>query len=76
MTMEFTKLFLLVKQKEKTNQKKMHQLTVENRHLTEPLAQKEKQRAELQEALKTAPKDRLALKNLRGPRKGYYHFCD
>merc|ERR1719191_600624 len=51
--------------KEKANQKKMHQLTIENKNLTEPLAQKEKARAELQENLKYCAKDKMALKNLR-----------
>merc|ERR1719265_2693371 len=51
--------------KEKANQKKMHQLTIDNKNLTEPLAQKEKARAELQEQLKYAAKDKMALKNLR-----------
>merc|ERR1711977_537925 len=51
--------------KEKANQKKMHQLTIENRQLTEPLAQKEKLRAELQEQLKSYQKDKMALRNLR-----------
>lgn len=51
--------------KEKQNQKKMHQLTLENKQLTEPLAQKERQRAELEEALKASDKDKLALVNLR-----------
>merc|ERR1719472_610266 len=54
--------------KEKANQKKMHQLTIENRQLTEPLAQKEKLRAELQEQLKYCAKDKMALKNLRARR--------
>merc|ERR1711904_248724 len=51
--------------KEKANQKKMHQLTIDNKNLTEPLAQEEKARAELQEQLKYAAKDKMALKNLR-----------
>jgi len=51
--------------KEKANQKKMHQLTIDNKNLTEPLAQKEKARAELQEQLKYCAKDKMALKNLR-----------
>merc|ERR1712185_687314 len=38
--------------REKANQKKMNQLTIDNKQLTEPLAQKEKARAELQESLK------------------------
>merc|ERR1712193_416089 len=51
--------------KEKANQKKMNQLTIDNKQLTEPLAQKEKARAELQEQLKSYAKDKMALKNLR-----------
>merc|ERR1719498_2287291 len=43
----------------------MHQLTIENRQLTEPLAQKEKLRAELQEQLKSYQKDKMALRNLK-----------
>merc|ERR1719409_2035956 len=51
--------------KEKANQKKMHQLTIDNKQLTEPLAQKEKLRAELQEQLKSYQKDKMALRNLK-----------
>merc|ERR1712224_644732 len=54
--------------KEKANQKKMHQLTIDNKNLTEPLAQKEKARAELQEQLKYCAKDKMALKTLRARR--------
>merc|ERR1719235_2023582 len=54
--------------REKANQKKMNQLTVDNKQLTEPLAQKEKVRAELQEQLKSYAKDKMALKNLAARR--------
>merc|ERR1719213_29451 len=57
-----------MRQREKANQKKMHQLTIENKQLTEPLAQKEKVRAELQEQLKSYAKDKMALKNLAARR--------
>lgn len=54
--------------REKANQKKMNQLTIDNKQLTEPLAQKEKVRAELQEQLKSYAKDKMALKNLAARR--------
>jgi hypothetical protein len=50
--------------REKANQKKMHQLTIENRQLTEPLSQKEELRAKLLEQLKTYQNDKMVLKNL------------
>merc|ERR1712196_156037 len=54
-----------MKQREKQNQRKMHELTVENKRLTEPLAQKEELRAKLQDDLKSYNKDKMALRNLK-----------
>jgi hypothetical protein len=54
-----------MRQREKQNQRKMHELTVENKRLTEPLAQKEELRAKLQDDLKSYNKDKMALRNLK-----------
>eukprot|EP00397_Hematodinium_sp_SG-2012_P022423 GEMP01023231.1.p1 GENE.GEMP01023231.1~~GEMP01023231.1.p1 ORF type:complete len:478 (+),score=119.51 GEMP01023231.1:106-1539(+) len=54
-----------MRQKEKQNQKKMQQLTIENKNLTEPLAQKERIRRELEDQLKSYNKDKMALRNLK-----------
>merc|ERR1719327_2190511 len=54
--------------REKANRKKMHQLTIENKQLTEPLKKKEQKREELQEQLKSFNKDKMALKNLSAHR--------
>jgi len=51
--------------KEKQNQKKMQQLTIENKNLTEPLAQKERIRRDLEDQLKCYNKDKMALRNLK-----------
>merc|ERR1719487_2121512 len=57
-----------MRDREKANQKKMHQLTLENKQLTEPLKKKEQKREELQEQLKSFNKDKMALKNLSAHR--------
>merc|ERR1719310_2009835 len=49
-----------MRDREKANQKRMQQLTHENKQLTEPLKLKEKQREELQEQLKSYVKDKMA----------------
>lgn len=54
-----------MRSKEKQNQKKMQQLTIENRNLTEPLAQKERIRRDLEDQLKSYNKDKMALRNLK-----------
>merc|ERR1719335_1115437 len=54
-----------MRQKEKQNQKKMHQLTVENKNLSQPLAEQEELRAKLTEDLKMYNKDKMALRNLK-----------
>jgi len=54
-----------MRQKEKLNQKNMQQLTIENKNLTEPLAQKERMRRELEDQLKCHNKDKMALRNLK-----------
>jgi len=54
-----------MRQKEKANQKKMHQLTLENKNLSQPLAQKEELRAKLTEDIKSYNKDKMALRNLK-----------
>ncbi len=53
-----------MKLREKTNQKRMTQLTVENKQLAEPLAEKEALRANLKDQLKSYGKDKMILKNL------------
>lgn len=58
-----------MREKEKKNQKKMLQLTQENRDLTQPLEKKVADRAELEEQLKSYAKDKMALKNLRAHAK-------
>ncbi|CAE7425170.1 DRC4 [Symbiodinium sp. CCMP2592] len=54
-----------MKEKEKTNKKKMDLLRQENRDLTRPLEEKLKQQRALEEELKTYTKDKMALKNLK-----------
>jgi hypothetical protein len=54
-----------MRQKEKQNQKKMSALTIENKNLTEPLAQKERIRRDLEDQLKSYNKDKMALRNLK-----------
>jgi hypothetical protein len=56
---------LEMRQKEKANQKKMHDLTVHNKNLSQPLQQKEELRAKLTEDLKSYNKDKMALRNLK-----------
>jgi len=58
-----------MKEKEKKNQKRMAQLTQENRDLTEPLHKKQADRSELEEQLRSYAKDKMALKNLRAHAK-------
>merc|ERR1719160_1951346 len=53
-----------MRDREKANQKKMVQLTQENKQLKEPLKKQEQKREELQEQLKSFNKDKMALKNL------------
>jgi len=50
---------------EKSNQKKMADLTHENKELSEPLAKKLEEKHELEDKLKSYTKDKMALKNLR-----------
>jgi len=50
---------------EKSNQKKMHELTEQNKKLSLPLAKKEEERARLREDLKSYNKDKMALRNLK-----------
>lgn len=54
-----------MKEKDKTNKKKMDLLRQENRDLTRPLEEKLKQQRALEEELKTYTKDKMALKNLK-----------
>merc|ERR1712078_220613 len=54
-----------MRQKEKANQKRMHQLTLENKNLSQPLAEREELRAKLTEDLKSYNKDKMALRNLK-----------
>merc|ERR1719281_1828294 len=54
-----------MRQKERANQKKMHQLTLENKNLSQPLAEREELRAKLTEDLKSYNKDKMALRNLK-----------
>lgn len=54
-----------MKEREKQNQEKMLLLTADNKNLTEPLAEKVRVRQGLEEQLKTYPKDKMALRNLK-----------
>lgn len=54
-----------MKEKEKTNKKKMDLLRQENRDLTQPLEDKLEEQRVLEEELKTYTKDKMALKNLK-----------
>jgi len=54
-----------MKDREKQNQEKMLLLTADNKNLTEPLAEKVRVRQGLEEQLKTYPKDKMALRNLK-----------
>ncbi|CAE7227074.1 DRC4 [Symbiodinium natans] len=54
-----------MKEKEKTNKKKMDLLRQENRDLTRPLEEKLAEQRALEEELKTYTKDKMALKNLK-----------
>merc|ERR1719159_1867073 len=50
---------------EKSNQKRMADLTHENKELSEPLAKKLEEKNELADKLRSYTKDKMALKNLR-----------
>merc|ERR1719333_569873 len=54
-----------MREREKTNQKRMALLTQENKDLSEPLLKKQEEQRELEEKLKSYTKDKMALKNLR-----------
>eukprot|EP00434_Breviolum_minutum_P016302 symbB.v1.2.014364.t1/scaffold1022.1/size143637/2 len=54
-----------MKEKEKTNKKKMDLLRQENKDLTQPLEDKLEDQRALEEELKTYTKDKMALKNLK-----------
>lgn len=54
-----------MREREKTNQKRMALLTVENKELSEPLLKKQEEQRELEEKLKSYTKDKMALKNLK-----------
>eukprot|EP00747_Dinoflagellata_sp_TGD_P162034 gnl/TRDRNA2_/TRDRNA2_179186_c0_seq1.p1 gnl/TRDRNA2_/TRDRNA2_179186_c0~~gnl/TRDRNA2_/TRDRNA2_179186_c0_seq1.p1 ORF type:complete len:477 (+),score=175.95 gnl/TRDRNA2_/TRDRNA2_179186_c0_seq1:130-1560(+) len=58
-----------MKEREKKNQKRMAQLTQENKDLSEPLAKKLEEQRELEEKLKSYEKDKMALKNLKAHHK-------
>lgn len=58
-----------MKEKEKQNQKKMADLSKENKELSEPLEQKLIEQRDLEEKLKSYEKDKMALKNLRAYNK-------
>merc|ERR1719316_1540484 len=58
-----------MKEREKKNQKRMAQLTHENKDLSEPLAKKLEEQRELEEKLKSYEKDKMALKNLKAHHK-------
>merc|ERR1712187_465486 len=54
-----------MREREKTNQKRMALLTQENKDLSDPLLKKQEEQRELEEKLKSYTKDKMALKNLR-----------
>merc|ERR1719502_1409726 len=58
-----------MREREKTNQKRMALLTQENKELSEPLLKKQEEQRELEEKLKSYTKDKMALKNLRAHNK-------
>merc|ERR1711966_487013 len=58
-----------MRDREKTNQKRMQLLTQENKDLSEPLLKKQEEQRELEEKLKSYTKDKMALKNLRAHNK-------
>jgi len=58
-----------MRDREKTNQKRMAVLTQENKDLSEPLKKKLEEQGELEEKLKSYTKDKMALKNLRAHNK-------
>jgi len=58
-----------MKDREKSNQKKMAKLTQENKDLQKPLDEKLENLRELEEKLKSYTKDKLALKNLKAHHK-------
>merc|ERR1712072_1628055 len=58
-----------MREREKTNQKRMALLTQENKDLTEPLLKKQEEQRELEEKLKCYTKDKMALKNLKAHNK-------
>merc|ERR1712028_302274 len=58
-----------MREREKTNQKRMDLLTQENKDLSEPLARKLEEQRELEDKLKSYGKDKMALKNLKAHHK-------
>merc|ERR1711964_107057 len=54
-----------MRQREKANQKKMHELANSNKAAAQPLAEMEEKRAKLFDELKSYNKDKMALRNLR-----------
>merc|ERR1711964_235694 len=54
-----------MRQREKANQKKMHELANSNKAAAQPLAEMEEKRAKLFDELKFYNKDKMALRNLR-----------
>merc|ERR1719329_1296728 len=58
-----------MREREKTNQKRMQLLTQENKDLSEPLLKKQEEQRELEEKLKSYTKDKMALKNLKAHNK-------
>jgi len=58
-----------MREREKTNQKRMALLTQENKDLSEPLLKKQEEQRELEEKLKSYTKDKMALKNLKAHNK-------
>merc|ERR1712178_167006 len=58
-----------MREREKTNQKRMALLTQENKDLSEPLLKKQEEQRELEEKLKSYTKDKMALRNLKAHNK-------
>merc|ERR1712178_530457 len=58
-----------MREREKTNQKRMALLTQENKDLSGPLLKKQEEQRELEEKLKSYTKDKMALKNLKAHNK-------
>lgn len=58
-----------MREREKTNKKRMDLLTQENKDLSEPLLKKQEEQRELEEKLKSYTKDKMALKNLKAHNK-------